>query len=766
MLKALKFIVTGIVQGVGFRPSVYRIAEKAGVKGYVRNMGGSEVEVHIEGDYERIRLFVEMFKRELPPVAEIDEIKISEVMPEGYQDFRILPSQRKSYLRSIVPPDFSVCEECMKEVLDERTRWYKYPFNSCAFCGPRYSIMEDIPYDRERISMRDFPLCRECLTEYRDPKNLRRFHAQGISCPVCGPSVWLTDREGRKLDLKDPIMEAAKLIDEGYIIAIKGIGGFHIASLASDDEIVLKLRRRKRRPQKPFAVMVLNMEILSKLVHLEDKALDILLSPQRPIVLLPSKNGAPISEYVAPGLTHIGVFLPYTPLHHLLLNYLKDHFAIMTSGNPPGEPMCIKNWEALVKLRGIVDYFLFHNRRIVNRVDDSVVRFTHGEITMLRRSRGYAPHWIKLKRPLNRDVVVFGAMLQNAGGIGFEDKAVLTQFIGDCDDYRTLQDLHIYLKRLTKLYRINIKNSVFAVDLHPRYPTLRLAAEWSNKYKCKLIKIQHHWAHIASVMAEYGLEGEVPGIAIDGAGFGIDGQVWGGEVILASYDDFKRVGHLGCIPMPGGDLATDYPARLLIGALSMFMGEEEVRDFFKKRGLMKALPRGEKEFDVVINQIKQNPPIASSMGRILDAVSVLLGVSHYRSYEGEPAMKLEAFSKAGDLDLEIPVRLINELYVVDTKALFEKVVDFLEDGVDRRVIAYNVQRVLGESLASIAIKFSRDVITVSGGAAVNSIIIRAIKERAQTKNVKVLINKKVPPGDGGIALGQIVIVGYVDTLHD
>ena len=760
MLKAFKIIILGIVQGVGFRPFIYRIAKKSGVNGYVRNLGGSEVEILIEGYGKNIERFLHLLREELPPVAMIHDMKIEETTISGCKDFKILPSLKKSYLRSIVPPDFSVCDDCIKEVEDPSSRWYRYAFNSCAYCGPRYSIMQSIPYDRDKTSMVDFPLCRRCQDEYEDPENIRRFHAQGISCPRCGPKLWLVNMDGEVVRCKDPLSEAANLIEEGYILSIKGIGGFHIAALATDDEVVLKLRRRKRRPEKPFAIMVRNIDTLEKLVYLTEEAIKLLKSPQHPILLLEKREGSPISKYIAPGLLHLGVFLPYTPLHYILLGEIRDGFAIMTSGNPQGEPMCIKNTEVIRKLRGIVDYHLLHNRRIVNRVDDSVIRFTADRISMLRRGRGYAPNWFILDTQLENDIISFGAMLQNVGGIGFEDKAVLTQFIGDCDNYRTLLDLKIYLRRLAKLYRINLENNIVTVDLHPGYPTMQLAEEWAEKYNSELMKIQHHWAHIASVLAEYKMNREVVGIAIDGAGYGIDGNIWGGEILIATYKEFRRVGHIEYIPMPGGDIATIYPVRILAGILSRFMDEKEIIKFFRRYRLMKKSRRSNEELEVILNQIKMGRPLTSSAGRVLDAAAALLNVSHIRTYEGEPAMKLEAFSKPGETMLKIPIVNRGGKHILQITKMFEDLIGYVEDGVDKRILAYNVQRALGEALADVALKYSRDIVAVSGGAAVNTIILNTIIERGRKKGVKIVTNKNIPPGDGGIALGQIVIAGH------
>lgn len=767
MIKAVKIWISGIVQGVGFRPFIYRLAKNLGLKGFVKNMGGSEVLIHIQGSLEKIREFLKRLDIEKPPTAKIEEKVIEEANIINIDDFEILKSEPGAKLYSMIPPDFSICEYCLKEVLDPSSRFYQYPFHSCAWCGPRFSMIYNLPYDRENTAMRDFPLCETCRSEYEDPNNIRRFHAQGISCPKCGPTIWLTNNDGERIEVKDPIKEAAKLIDEGYIIAVKGLGGFHIAALATNDDVVLELRRRKKRPQKPFALMALNIETASKIVYIDEKAEKVLKGPEKPIVLLPEREDSPVSKYVAPGLDKQGIMLPYTALHLLLLMKTKDKFLIMTSGNEHGKPMCIDENCAFKRLGKFVDFFLLHNRKIVNRVDDSVVRFTDDELTMIRRSRGYAPTWIRIPFELPRKIIAFGAELQNAGAVGFENKVVLTQFIGDTDEYENLKYLEKMLLFFSKTYEIDPKESVLVADMHPRYASRRLAEKWAIKYATELMLVQHHHAHIASVMAERGVElGErVVGIAIDGVGYGLDGNVWGGEVLLCDYTKFERVGHLEYNPLPGGDLAVIYPIRTLIGMLTNFMREEEILIFLKKRGLLDKLRRGDLEAKIAIKQCNDAVK-SSSMGRVLDAFASLLGVCYERTYEGEPAIKLEAAARGGALldDFDILIRRENNALTVLTSKLLLDVIEYLENpNVSLSNIAFTIQFLLGRALGTIAIKnlakSSINAIFVSGGAAVNTYIIRGIKSVAREENVKVLLPSKIPAGDGGIALGQLVVTG-------
>ena len=764
-MKALRIYVSGIVQGVGFRPFIYRLATSLNLKGYVCNIGGAEVEIFVEGDDEQVRRFREKLVREKPPTALIESIIVEEAKPKGYRSFKILKSKLKTKYLSMIPPDFAVCKYCLEEVLSEKSRWFKYPFNSCAWCGPRFSMIEKIPYDRENTAMRDFPLCEECLREYQDPNNIRRFHAQGISCPKCGPKVWLVDREGEVVECKDPIAEAAKLINEGYIVAVKGIGGFHIACLASEDEVVLELRKRKRRPQKPFALMALNVDVASKLIYLSEQMRNLLASPMAPIVISLRKDDAPVSKYVAPGLKTLGVELAYTPLHYLLLSDVKDNFAIMTSGNPKGMPICKDNSEALTKLRNIVDYFLLHNRRIVNRVDDSVIRFTLNRPMILRRSRGFVPTWIKLTFKVKKPIIGLGAHLNNTITITLGNVSIPSQFLGDMETLENLEFLKEALNFLTRNYRVKLEESILSCDMHPSYLTTYYANTLAKQYKTPLIRVQHHHAHIVSVMVDNKLpvDEEVVGIAMDGVGYGIDGKIWGGEVILASYRDFRRVGHLKYVAMPGGDLATKYPLRMLVAFLKEFMEDEEVIKTYARLGFIDRLRYGLKELKLVLAQCK-NPRIkTSSTGRFLDSVSSLLGVCFERTYEGEPAIKLEEFSYGGKIVDGIDARIYYDggFHVVDTPRIIEEILNVM-DMAKPRDIAFTVQYQVGFSLGKIALKYvsrGRRKVVVSGGAAVNSIILKGIFD-AISDRAEVLVARRVPCNDEGISLGQTVIAAF------
>lgn len=739
-----RIIISGIVQGVGFRPFIYRIAVQSGVKGYVMNLGGSEVEVRIEGREENIARFFYLLFTKLPKPAKIENIKIEETEYVGFNDFKILKSGKKITEPSQIPPDISVCDDCIKEILDKRNRRYRYPFNSCAYCGPRFSMLYEIPYDRENTAMNEFPLCDECNSEYHDPNNERRFDAQGISCPRCGPRLLLESIDGERVE-GDPIEVASKLIEEGYIVAIKGIGGFHIAVNPFNDDVVLKLRERKNRPQQPFALMALSLDIIRKYAYVSPLEEDLLISPERPIVLLRKREDSTISKYVSPSLDRDGFFLYYTPLHFLLLNEFPSHVLIMTSGNKHGFPMCIDEKCVREKLKGVVDYVLYHNRKIVNRVDDSVLRVSNGRVMFLRRSRGYAPLWIKIKRSMRSDVIAVGAELQNVGAVGFKDKILPTQYIGDTDELETLEDLRKYIEFFIKLY--NLKPKIVVADKNPAYQSFYLAEKLAEKYSAEVVKVQHHYAHILSVSAEYGIE-EGVGIAIDGIGYGDDGNAWGGEIIKFEGEKYQRVYHLKYVPYVGGDINAIKPERMLAIFISHFMKWEEIS---------KIVSLGERELEILEKMVRRPTIFTSSTGRVLDAVSAYLGICKFRTYEGEPAIKLESSAKGGKLleDLDIPI--VGE--EIDTIKIFEWLVN---KGRDRRKedLAYTVQYKLGEALIKAALKLNPQTVIVSGGAAVNEYILKGIVENSE--GVEVITPRKLPAGDGGISTGQVYFTTFLD----
>ncbi len=764
-MRALLLRISGIVQGVGFRPFIHRLALETGVKGYVKNLGGGEVEVWVEGEERNVQEFVERLFRDKPPTAEIEDVVTLEVEPRGFKEFKILKSSSSRKKISMIPPDFAICDECMKEVLDPKSRWYMYPFNSCAWCGPRFSMIYRVPYDRENTAMRKFPLCDECLREYSDVNNIRRYHAQGISCPRCGPKLQLYTSDGKPIEVDDPIGFAAEKINEGFIVAVKGIGGFHIAALATDDGVVLELRRRKRRPQKPFALMALDLETVRRIAVVSELEEKVLKSYVRPIVLLRKRGDSPVSEYVAPGLDRIGVMLPYTALHYMLLSRIKDRFAIMTSANPSGLPMCTSEDCVFKMLSKVVDYVLAHNREIVNRVDDSVVKVVAGRTVIIRRGRGYAPRWVKTAFAFKKPVVAFGADLNNACAVAVDRYVILTQYIGDLENLETVEFMKKALKFLLDTYGVKLSDAIIACDMHPRYTSSAIAEEYAKAHNAKLVKIQHHHAHIVSAMVEQGVEegSECVGVAIDGVGYGTDGSVWGGEVMLVTYESFTRVGHLAHAPLVGGDVTVEYPARMLYTYLEAAFGREEATRIFTERRYVDMLKYGEKELKAIQACLDRGSYVkSSSTGRFLDAVSAALRVCWIRTFEGEPPMKLEAAASRGrNLGFEFKVIGTEPPYVIDVIDAFRSFI--LDDKYRVEDVAYTVLYELGRALAKIAKRYLKDRVYVSGGAAVNEFILKGMIEELGDECV--YVNTKVPPGDGGLALGQAAIA-YFRALRE
>ncbi|WP_277019742.1 carbamoyltransferase HypF [Sulfuracidifex metallicus] len=732
-MKAFRILFTGIVQGVGFRPFVYRIAVESGVKGYVRNMGGSEVEVKVEGDEKSIARFMSMFFSKLPPPARLERVVVEECDTFPDDGFKIEKSSSLISEAGEIPPDLAVCDDCMEEVIGESRR-HNYPFNSCAYCGPRFSMLYSLPYDRENTSMREFPMCNSCIKEYNDPKNERRFDAQGISCRECGPSVFLQDITGLPIETQDPILTASRLVKEGYIVALKGVGGFHIAADPFNDDVLRKLRERKRRPQQPFALMSIP-EKVKELAYVSEIEESILNSPERPIVLLKEK-GREISSLVSPGLDKQGFFLFYTPLHYLFLRELG--VSVMTSANIHGMPMCTDVECVRRNLNHVVDYVLDHNRKIVHRVDDSVITVSAGRAILLRRSRGFAPTWIRIKRRTSPTVSV-GAELQNAGAVAFDDKVILTPYVGDTNEIENLEYLEKEIRFLLNTY--SLKPTRVIADLNPSYQSLRLARKLSQEFSCDLVQVQHHFAHGLSVAAETGdIKGVI--IALDGIGYGEDGNGWGGEVLSFNGGKFKREYHLRNVSYAGGDVNAKMPDRMLALFLSVFLSWDEIG---------KITTLNEKELRMLQIQSK-SPLMTSSTGRFLDAFASLLDVCHERTYEGEPAMKLEALATKGKLlDFHFPIKGRE----IDTIEAFKWALgDHRREDVARTIL-YR----LGEALAEVAMSLSPNKILVSGGATVNQFILKGIVDNSK---VEVITPRKVPAGDGGIALGQ----SYYSSLEE
>jgi hydrogenase maturation protein HypF len=755
----MKINVSGIVQGVGFRPFIYRIAVRNGLAGYVRNRGDAGVEVILEGSELGIKRFMSDLTSEKPMLAQIDNVITSELAGKNeYSKFTIYKSSEMLELSgSIIPPDIAICNQCLSELRDPKDPRYEYFFITCTDCGPRFTIIERLPYDRENTTMREFPMCGFCQKEYDDPAN-RRFHAQTVACPTCGPQAYLTTNRGEPIQTKDSVREAGKLLSEGSVLAIKGYGGFHIAASAMLEKPLLALRGAKHRKEKPFAIMARSLEAAKGFSEVGSKERELLTSSARPIVLLNKSQNYNLSPLVAPHLHNVGVMLPYTGLHYMLFDKVSDSAFVMTSANPPNQPIVKDNDEALKILGSTVDYFLFHNRKIAYRCDDSVMRVHGDRQVFLRRSRGYAPAPIRLNKKANLCAVGLGGELNDTACVLLEDKAFISQHIGDVENIETqnfLKEATQHLVRLT-----NSHPQIVACDLHPKFNTTMLAKELSETNGLPLIQVQHHHAHAAALMAEHGLD-EIVGVICDGYGYGTDAEAWGGEVLLCSSGsaEFKRLAHLEEQPLLGGDLASKYSMRMTAGILSKAGVNVEAWLMQNSR----RLPHGEVEAHLILDQLKSGEGFAqtSSCGRVLDAVSAVLNLSYVRSYEGEPAMKLESTALSGKEVLNLKPLVHGS--VLDTTQLLAAI---FENKSKASVgdLAYSAHVYLAKGLASLAVEKALALgvknVGFSGGAACNQILAKLIQQAVEAAGLRFFVHQAVPAGDGGVSFGQAVVSGF------
>jgi hydrogenase maturation protein HypF len=750
--------VTGIVQGVGFRPFVYRTAVRNGLTGYVRNRGDAGVEILLEGNAQSIQNFLRALKEKKPPLAQIHDIITTTLTGKNqHTKFTIYKSSEKAELSgSIIPPDIAICNECLQELRDPKDPRYEYFFITCTNCGPRFTTIERLPYDRENTTMREFPMCSFCQKEYTDPLN-RRFHAQTVACPACGPKAYLTTSSGEQIQHADPVREAGRLLSEGAILAIKGYGGFHVAASVIRDKPLQTLRKAKHRRAKPFAIMARSLEAAKSFAEVTSKEEALLTSYARPIVLLNKSDAYGLSQLVALGLHNVGVMLPYTAMHYMLFDRVDDAAFVMTSANPPNQPIVKDNDEALKTLGDTVDYFLFHNRKIAYRCDDSVLRLHGSRPSFIRRSRGYAPAPIMLKEKARRCVVGLGGELNNTACVLFENKAFISQHIGDVENVETrafLQEATNHLIRLT-----NSRVDTVACDLHPRFTTTRLAQELAEKNGWHLIQVQHHHAHVAALMMEHAVD-ELVGITCDGYGYGINGEAWGGEILFCTREpaEFKRLGHLEKQPLLGGDVATRYPLRIAAGILNKKIKMEPW--LLKHSG---HLPYGETEAKLIFQQLQKGVGVieTTSCGRVLDAVAAVLGVCYERTYEGEPAMKLESAAIKGKDALNMKPLISGN--VLDTTQMFHAIFENIGKA-STADLAYSAHAYLAKGLASLAVEKALEqdakAVGFSGGAACNQILAGIMRRTVEDAGLKFLVHEAVPAGDGGVSFGQSVVGGF------
>lgn len=766
-----KIHVTGVVQGVGFRPFVYQMATRAGLNGWVANTSAG-VDIEIEGNAAALDAFLHGLTAEKPPLARIETVQVQDVPSNGqqrYDRFEIRASVPLAGAFQPISPDISICSDCLRELFDPGDRRYLYPFINCTNCGPRFTIVEDIPYDRPKTTMSVFPMCDDCAREYGDPLN-RRFHAQPIACPKCGPKVWL-ERGDERVSASEAIKETKHLLAKGSIVAVKGLGGFHLACDATNAHAVAELRRRKLRVDKPFALMMRDAATVERycLVNPAERAL--LESHERPIVLLRRRPDCAIAEEVAPRNGDLGVMLPYTPLHYLLMTDfgglnpgLSQPLAlVMTSGNMSEEPIATDNDEARSRLGALADAFLMHDRAIRTRCDDSVIRIfsrpvESGEAELagteypLRRSRGYAPYPVRL--PFDAPpLLAAGAELKNTFCITRDRYAFLSHHIGDLENYETLRSFEDGVTHFERLFRIAPR--VVAYDLHPNYLATRYALERAEREDLPAIGVQHHHAHIAACMAEHGLDaGRVIGVAFDGTGYGDDGAIWGGEVLIASYQDYRRAFHLDYVPLPGGDKAVREPWRIALSWLHK-AGIAWTDDIESTRAANEQTRR------VVASQIERgtNAPPTSSMGRLFDAVAALAGVRQTVNFEAQAAMELETMVEPGETgayEFEI-----SNSSTIDPSPVIAAVVKDVRTGVEKSRIAARFHNGVAEMTRRVCRlargQFGVNQVALSGGVWQNMTLLASTVERLERDGFVVYVHRLVPPNDGGLALGQAAI---------
>jgi hydrogenase maturation protein HypF len=748
-IEARKIRVQGIVQGVGFRPFVYQLATTLDLAGRVSNTS-SGVSIELEGRSDRLLTFVERLSTHSPPLSQITRVDIASIQPAGYQEFTIVHSQKGSQRATLISPDVSICEDCRAELFDPQDRRFRYPFINCTNCGPRYTIINDIPYDRPKTSMRHFKMCPECQSEYDDPGN-RRFHAQPNACPVCGPQASLFDRARNKLKTTDPIETAIKHLHSGRVLAVKGLGGFHLVVDAHNQDAVTRLRHRKRREEKPLAVMSANLRIIRQYAEIRPEEATLLQSHQRPIVLLEKSRHYTLAGGVSPNNRTIGVMLPYTPLHYLLVNEAFTAL-VMTSANLSEEPIAIDNQDAFKRLADIADFFLIHDRDIYLRSDDSVVRFVNQCPRFLRRSRGYVPVPVFLKHPI-KPILACGAELKNTIGLSRGSEVFLSQHIGDLENLATYDFFELTIAHLRRI--LSIEPEIIACDMHPDYLSTRYADKQEHLEK---ITVQHHHAHIVSCMAENQVIEPVIGLSFDGTGYGTDGSIWGGEVLLARYDGFERVAHLAPTPMPGGAAAIKEPWRMAISYLHQTYGEG-----FRNRKLAFLESLTTNQISITTQMIEKgvNVPQTSSLGRFFDGISALMGLRTKVAFEGQAAMELEMLASGSITDVYDYAWSSQDGYQIDPRAIIQGIVTDVENDILPAVISDKFHTTLIKLFSDLCRVLKKETgisqVALSGGCFQNAILLGGLARELQTNGFQVLTHKKVPANDGGICLGQALI---------
>lgn len=768
-LLAKRLEISGVVQGVGFRPFLFTLAGKYHLKGEVSNTS-SGVRVLVEGMADNMASFINDIYHKNPLLACVTKIESFDTDPQNFSLFQIMKSHAITRRMTLISPDVSICPDCLTEMKDPCDRRYNYPFINCTNCGPRYTIIEDIPYDRPKTSMKQFKMCPDCQSEYDDPLN-RRFHAQPNACPDCGPHVFLTDNTGKRIDSdsKEAITLAAHYLSQGKIVAVKGLGGFHLACDAYHQAAVQDLRLRKHRPHKPFALMAQSVSQILNYVHVSSDEKELLESYHRPIVLLNKKyirqdDIKELASDISPFNHCLGMMLPYTPLHYLLLKKGPD-ILVMTSGNRSGEPLSIDNKDALDVFSHIADYFLLHNRDIYFGADDSITRVQAGRTRFIRRSRGYAPLPVSLNKKMPK-ILGCGAGLKNTICLTREKDVFLSQHIGHMDNVKVYDFYQNSIDHLKQIF--DIQPEIIAHDMHPGYMSTDYAIAQKN---IKKVAVQHHHAHAAACMAENHLEEEVIAVTLDGTGYGTDGHIWGGEILVCTQKAFKRNAHLSYIKMPGGDAAVLEPWRMAASVLFQAFGDD-----FLNLDIPYIKEMDKEKLFFICQMMKQtlNSPLTSSAGRLFDAVASLICIRHKISYESQAAIELEAIADKNLTEGIYGFDIVqnkkddrSKLFEIDMMPCIRQIIDDLKETVPLGSISLKFHHTLAAAFTAAVIRVSKETgiekIVLSGGVFNNDIILNQMIKHLEENNLKVYTHTKVPTGDGGICLGQAVVAAALEA---
>jgi hydrogenase maturation protein HypF len=746
--------VEGIVQGVGFRPFVYTLATGLGLAGHVGN-DVDGVFVEVEGPPAAVSEFLVLLERDAPPLARIERVTTAPMTPSGSPSFAIAASGPAGPRRTLVSADTATCADCLAELADPADRRFGYPFINCTNCGPRFTIVRDVPYDRPLTTMAEFAMCERCAAEYHDPAD-RRFHAQPTCCPACGPRLALTDPAGTPLP-GDPLIQAARLLDKGQILAVKGLGGYHLAADASSQTATATLRARKHREDKPFAVLAADLTAAGSLGDIDQAAAELLASPGRPIVLLPRRLGAPVAAAVAPGNRQLGVMLPYTPLHHLLVRAVARPM-VLTSGNVSDEPIAYRDADAFAALGGIADAFLTHDRAIHIRTDDSVARVFRTRPMMVRRSRGYVPEPVTVDREFPRPVLAVGAELKNTFCLAKGRHAFVSHHIGDLENAETLRSFTEGIEHFRRLF--DVDPQVVAHDLHPEYLSTKYALDLDG---VELAGVQHHHAHIASCLADNRADGPVIGVAFDGTGYGPDGTIWGGEFLVADLAGFERGGHLAPVPMPGGAAAIRQPWRMAAAYLdAAYSGTPP--------DALGVVQRNAAHWGAVVAMGRRgiNSPVTSSAGRLFDAVAALLGVRDAINYEGQAAVELEQLADPHE-ERGYQAQMGNHRpFGINGFDLVREAAEDIAAGTARELVAARfhngVAALIEAGCMLLRERHGLGTVALSGGVFQNLLLLRGAVARLEARGFRVLLHSRVPCHDGGISLGQAVVAAARDRL--